>query len=592
MNKFLVLLMVLLGSLQGALQAHGTEEITLFKEDWVPSTEVIATYNGEPITEIDLYVWMVISQKDALMLPEWKTGRTNAPLSNFLELTIKDYLQAKALFPEASAFDSPQDSLLPREKAAHLLANWPASVSYAEELVRDSVEVSERDLQHAYRINLNRFETPEKISYAKLDVVFGENITVEEGKRRAEIIRNALVSGTPLQQVVEQYKDWLTIESRNKPFFEQQLPANLEPTVLDQLTGLLPGQVSPPVQRARSMRLVQLIARIPKDVLPYVQVREQLRTEVFPTFFKQQFERQIRALLDEGFPLNRVSSLRFMEPEMAMLRLREYELLTSEFLAFAEEFPFPNAPTDRKEKLRHTAREILRAEAMHQALKQQGLLEQSFYPIAVEQAHWWIARKRLLEAPVGEVSESELTQYISENRAMLFPFEDYTIWSFSARIPETFRGDSVQRAELMKSLSQQQGDMIVRARQLLEERVQIGSPAAYGLPDPVLARLIGASTEPTAFVFQNMGAYTLQEAVTQLGMEPGQLTIGQFTGPREINGEQVSYYVAEKRARPEPTALQLENAARAALNEEKKVGRVQKEIAESIRRGGLKLNWK
>lgn len=567
----------------------GKQSLPIFQDSWLPSaTTVIATFDGKQVTEQDLYLWQFISGGDPFIARDWREASINSTVRNKLEFAVEDYFKAKLLYPVASANLPEQEISV--DRAAHLLATWPAAISYAEFAVRDTVQISENDLRYAYAQNNERFLTPPTMTFLRYDVSVTDGITLSEARNRAATLRREIQAGKTPEQLFQSYGNWLTPETKLQPLYENVPTNTLDDAAYGLLEKLLPNQVSAPQQRQRSLRLYKLISKSPASQIPFENVREQLTRELFPTQYRQQFALHLVKNKNERYPLNRVSYLQFMEPSMPILRMGDYELSTAEFLAYVAEFPNPEAPKDRKQKLEYRGEEILQGEGLIQELEERGQLVSSYYPTAFSLAQELIASNRYLNSSSDDLTEAELDAYIAANRDSLAPPFDYTVWAFSASIPTTFTGSANELAQAQRSLYQTQSDLIVRARQLLDERASIGTSAAYALPESVMNRLLRTADQAQYLTFKNIGGFTPAEAELSLGLLPSQLVIGQFSGPRQLGNEMVSYYVAETRPRPAPAVAVLRELARKKVNEEKRLGVVLNRIAEGKRSGALDYN--
>lgn len=587
MNRLLLFAILLL--LHSTVYSFGKQSIPIFKDFWLPNSDVvIATFEGEAVSELDLYLWLILTERDPLLARDWREASNNSAVRARLHVAVEDYLQAKLLYPEANA-DQPQ-SVLPLERAAHLLATWPTAISYAEQLVRNGVEVSDNDVRYAYLQNSSRFITPELITYHQLDFSYGDGVSLEEARSRAATIREALLSGSTVEQLLADHEEWFSAETRLKPTYDQVSIETLEDASRAILEKLLPGQISPLQETLRYVRLLQLISKTPSSQLPLEQVQENLKAELFPVFYRQQFGLSIVENVKSRYPMDRSKYLQFMEPEMIMLKMGDFELTTAEFLQFVDEFPTPTNDDNREDYIGKRADETLQGEGMIQSLQEANLLSSGYYPRAKELAEMLVARKRFLSASLEQLTELEIEEYLAAHLEELAPPFDYTIWAFSATIPSTFVGSPGELAELQRSLYQEQSELIIRARQLLEERVSIGSAAAYALPEAVMNRLLRTATNSQYLTLKNIGGFTPEEAELNLGLLPEQLMIGQFSGPRQFGDEMVSYYVAETRGRPAPPKDQLWEMAKQKKSEEKRLGTVLAKISEAKSQGTLRYN--
>ncbi|MGF1572020.1 MAG: peptidylprolyl isomerase [Sumerlaeia bacterium] len=588
LTRLLLLTLILLFT--GNVYSLGKHSIPVFQDSWLPNaTTSIATFEGESITEEDLYLWLFLTNQDPFIARDWRQAAENSSLRARLEAAIEGFVEAKLLYPNASA-NQPQTPLS-LNQASHLLASWPAVISYAEQQVRGNVVISENDLLYAYKLNSDRFETPPTVSYNRIDVAIAGGISIQTANERATQVRNAVQTGQTPEQILQAYGDWITPDSKLQLTFQEIPTTTLDDATFAVLEKLFPGQVSPPTQRQRSFRLLQLISKTPAKQIPFEQVREQLQREIFPTLYRQQFGLFAVQNVRSRFPLNRVGYLKFMESEMAILRMNDFELSTEEFLAYVNEFPNPAAPNDREKKLAYSAEEILQGEGIIQELQSTGLLDSTYYPQAFTYAQWLVARNRFLNAPTDEITTDQLNEYVAANQEALAPAFDYTIWAFSASIPETFVGNATTRADLQRRVNQEQADLILRSRQLLEERASIGSEAAYAVPETVMNRLLRTASNAQYFSFKNLGGFTPSEAASDLGLSQNQLVIGQFSGPRQFGNELISYYIAETRPRQIPPMEKLRELAKKKITEEKRLGEVHNRIATAKRQGTLQLNF-
>lgn len=274
-----------------------------------PTGRIVARVNGRPLTDRDLVRQMIVQfpyarqhggripialqadiRRQALSQLEFDELMYQAAVRR--EMTIPPAKLNRAMHDFKKQFDSEaQFQTYLKQEQNGSMKELREKVRRAilidqifEAEVTDKARMSDAELRAFYKKNLNRFRKPESVSIQTISIGFPDNPTpaqkAEARKRAEDALRQARATkdyegfGLLAEKISED--EWRVMMGDHKSVHRGMMPAAVEKVVFT----MKPGQVSDPIEAENSFCIVRLNKHEDAHVVPFEEVRAQLKKDL------------------------------------------------------------------------------------------------------------------------------------------------------------------------------------------------------------------------------------------------------------------------------------------------------------------------
>lgn len=538
-------------------------KLAIFRDDWTPDPyKGLAVADGDLVDEQEVYLWLMIGGQDPLVVRDRQNPTAGASTARQVERAVYDLLETTIIsqMPEAAEYDPAIDP----KKAARILAAPAAYHAFAERRVRPAVQVMPADIALYYRENMAKYGEPETVVVRRLLVPYANpSIDAQQAAlvRAAELRAEAVRRGG-LQALLDENAA-LLVDAPGTTFAIRKERDDAPEEVERLAFSLAVSQIGPPLAQPGGALLLEVLDRKTPVAVPVEKVSREIHDVLFPPRYEQQFDVRMAELLRDSYARNRTDYFHLLEGNMEYLGVRDFSLTKDEFLALRPEFR--SVTTRRVPKLmRLAAEDILQG----QAVVQYGSAATSdFYLDALE-----LAERRILaefaQRHVRETlkpTEQEVREYLELHRDEVAPRYDRSVWLLSSA-PRGLKSMPIaERDAVQQAMVGHHRTIAAESSRLLRDRASVSGPAAYGLPELVVARVAKETAADIDFTLVAQGTFTAREAADGLDLDFEALRPGDFSSPRMLaDGTVAMYYVGEEIAREElPDAVLMELAGKA-----------------------------
>jgi hypothetical protein len=572
-----------------------------FVDSWRPDpTVVVATLDGQPIDEAELFAHLLIEQKDPMILKNWQTASARRAPAQHQALRDAILSRARIRLAAQKALDDEQPpSPEVIERGARMRAYPTATMLYADLIARPSVEIDAVDVAQAYESNPARFRKPDAFIVRELRVPInqpGTDTERLEARSRAQALHEAAMSGGGLTPLLQENPQLRILQD---PEATQRFEAGSSiapPLVFEQLSRMSEGQVSHPVPTSSAFSLFELV-RVERGQTTSVREAEaQLREELRQSTLKVRTDSLLEELIRERYPLVYRDVFPFAEDESTIIRIGEFDLKYAEMMAAYPDIPTEPLPTQEKYDVPEGVGDFLKdlrdGELLTQELERVRALDEPRYQAALRAGRDRVLAEiqRTRELAEQEPTDAEVLEWIELNRDRLAPASRQGVWQLSI-IPEGWADlpQESQRAlegEMRGVLS----DVIKTSELLLDERELISGPRVLRDPNAIVGRLLRNDPGRYRMELLLLGQKTEQEAQTDLGLELSELTVGEFSeiDPRR-DGVFAAVYVGGEVEQVVPLDEQLIEQARKEMLRERVIAPLEEELAQLESEGRLRM---
>jgi peptidyl-prolyl cis-trans isomerase SurA len=145
--------------------------------------------------------------------------------------------------------------------------------------VRSGVMVTESEIQRYYQSHQNRFLMPDEYRISQILILRKSRETDEEARERAASVSSALNQGADFAELALKHSDGPEATKGGNIGFVRQ--GELLPQIERAISGLEPGQVTPPIETGDGWHIIKLDEKRPQQFRPFAEVKSEIQTLVF-----------------------------------------------------------------------------------------------------------------------------------------------------------------------------------------------------------------------------------------------------------------------------------------------------------------------
>lgn len=442
---------------------------------------VLAVLNGQPITERDIFLFMLMARMPNPDLAEGWESPTWAPVREDRTEVLRQAVELYATSKLLSRF--PADT--PDFFVDYLATRWHLypvfSMVWTRSVIAPRIVVAPEDIVYHLRRNEGLYSLPDRFEFAWASIAARDSESRSAARQRLEALRGeAFGAGATLDELLAQsesadFRPTTTLQQINGAFVLARGSREIDPLLGDTLSRMHPGELSEVLQTREALHLLQLRAVLPQTLRPAEEVRPEAERFLRHQFRKLFYGLELVELADEFHPVNRVKLWDHIADETPMIVVRDSSVTKGQFKAmfpviFNRSSPPPNAAYIRDTADELAENELIARDVETRALDDDQLLRDA-KPIAEMTARAHRAYRRSL-AEYSQPDDETLLAWWKDRRGEIMPDVERHYLKFSASLNRTrFRvgdADSERReiAELHKALSgfQQEAQLILTAQ--------------------------------------------------------------------------------------------------------------------------------
>ena len=552
---------------------------------WEPDpSHVLATMDGEPVTELDLFLFLDMVGGDPLAIEGWVESARGGSLAaqSILAETIRDFATQRLAARSAPGSPNPTGF----DRMTRVFSHAGARLAFADFVRANEVVVDPIDVAYYYRQNQGQFSSPERaiITRARIPV---EGSSAAARERALQAREQALRDGG-LLTLLEREPGLRMTEPGREAIEVTTVSDTVHPYVRAEAFRLNIGAISEPVDVGSAMILVQVLDRVPAQVRPFEEVRGEIRELLAREFTEDQVTYQLKKKGKFLFPEARADFYPYMEDEFELVRVGDWVLTKGDFRYIYPQYP--DAPHEVDPQMAADLNPNREGEIMAQALQAEGRAGDARFQQARKLAREAAAAREALRAlrSAQLVTDDEIDFFLAGERDSIAPPTSTVLWrvTLEARARELTPERGAQAREQL--LNQLKAAIPIAERQLAE-RAALSGPSGLADPTRVLERLVGTSDTRRLSV-QAMGLYEEDIARREFSLRLAELPVGTFSTPRPSGAARVeAFYASQVVEAAAPTEEDLRVLAREHLVNR----RAQQPLREELRRleASGRLRW-
>jgi len=562
------LVAALLGLLVTSTAPSSAADYPFFKDNYRgdPDT-VLATFQGQPVSEQDLYLFLLLNHFPLPALakgwdsPRWAPvqDERRQELIRALEYTATVRLLGADELPNVS----PVIGLLAIRNAL-----YPAyALVWTDEVVAPKVEIYPEDIAFYIREHTQQFFVPERLQFYW--AFFPSPLKDPPERRRevreaAERIRQDLVNaGVSLVTVAADYPPTTTLVPTDLLYTAPVGSNYLDPLVETAIRDGLVRQISPVTESKDGFHLVELRGRLPPIPRPEEDIRQEARQRLFTEFLPEQFVHRLAQVRRVVHPVDRTSLWPFLAENTVLLDIGRTDVTKGNFRALFPDIA-ANEQTIDIDRIRAKSQEFIDGEVIAQDVEKHVLDSDSLLlrsRPAAEAIVGFDAWQRRIAREFQTPSDERIQSLWNEKRNVIFPPYSRHYYRLTATL--TPLADTVSPQEQGRRM----GELLSALQQFRTEAVEILSAYLTSSPpgEPLDSALIltrwqrhfGRSYQ---IAHEDLGFRVAQ----QPGPFPGPLfdvpplAVGEASTPRfEQPGVLALYFVVQERQRETPPPAEI-----------------------------------
>jgi hypothetical protein len=585
-------LALLLALLAGRLCA--LPDYPFIEETWRPDRGVVvATFDGEAITQEDVFLWQAIRGRDPMVARLASQSGVDARALRPLVEAVRDLAEARLLAREAIEAGAVEPWY--REKGSRVLAAPIAFMVFADLVVRPEVTVATDDLLHYYRTNRARFEVPAEVDAVRIRIPLPNPEDSEQRTAaliRADALRAEAIRGGGVTELLARYPD-LAVEQPVGA--TMRLVRGRGPewrNTMDEVFRMAVSQISTPLVHGDGVYLYEVLNRRPARARPFEEVREEIQARLARRFFRQQLEFHIQRVVEAALPINRVRHYALLEDEMELVLVGGFVLTKGEFATLFPDETANESGRRPSRPLTAATRLVVECEAVTQYLAANGFDSHRGYVRARELAGVLAAARKALklEREVPEPTPDDLRAFVQANRDELAPEWTSFLWKLTATPKEARDLGPTERAAIAARMQALLDDVVREAERLLEDRARINGPIVYVSPQFVVERVVRPDQGDFTVTFERAGDFTAAQARRTWSVDLESIAVGRFTPPLPRgDGTVVALYRADQAERAATDEAELLARARTAWRRDLAENPAREKLAELERQGRFRM---
>jgi hypothetical protein len=559
------------------------------------SSAVLATVGQRTISESDLYLFNLMTGRDALVAKGWQKAAESGDFVQLAKVRVELQNMITAQMLAASPGAKSPLAMAAGTKGARLLAGEVAKVVWMDESLANSVAIHEEDIAYEFRKNWREYALPETLRLRRLRIPVEEPVsagTVDAARDKARALAEQARLEGGLMQILDAHPEYVADQGSREVIIERG-ETRTDPQLQQALFALRVSQISDPIEAGNAIYVYELLERGEARIPSIAEVRGDITAQLNENYIPQVFAYRVAKAARKSRAINRGNMYRFLPEDVELLSVRNFNMTKGEF---AELFPRITGPEDapRVRAISAAVNHMLVGEIVTQELEKDRAANSTMYAQALKIADTWISAEQVRAKAIAEAdpTEEEVVAAIEENREKITPKGAKLLWKFALE-PRRTRGMSEGEKSTMRVVSAGVlADYTRQARQQLLEREQIAGKLILESPDPVIANLPPPPDESLKIDFKKLGAFEPAVALEDIGVDLSEYSPGEFTPIVErLDGGAVCYYIGGELPPRVLDEEELLAAARTWLIDRAADAPIEKRIEEMEESGSIRYSF-
>lgn len=524
--------------------------------DYRGTGDVLLEAPGYRITEADLFRYAVLTNMvDPESVKEWRELDT-AERQRAREALLA-YLRGSILAEKWVAEEQGSAAEASLSDTGTRIFSYPAAeLLWADQVVRQEIRIFPEDFVYYYKENPEEFGDPGTVRVRRLRVTFPAPMTLDARNRaRAEVeeLRAQALREGGLEPLLRERPE-LLVDPPGRTVAIQRGTSGLDPFLISEAFRLGEAQISEPIPTQLGYVLIEVVERQETSIAPIEEVKDEIEAELALQFLPQQFEYLSTKEVIRARPVNRGNLLQFLPDEVAIMRVRRFELSLGDFKRlFPEVIGDPEEPNELA--IMTTVAGAVVGETVLQDLERKGLLGDSFYQDALGEARMLYRSGQYVRKLRAELepTDDEVVEYFIANQETILPGAQKTVWRFQMEARQASQLSAAELESLRLLMNAYTADLTRQAERQMAERARVNPLTAYDDPAQVMRGLPQPGDRRVRTNFTNLGEFDESRTQRELALPHDDLRVGSFTRPVSMrDGSVVSYFVSAETVPPLP----------------------------------------
>lgn len=561
---------------------------------------VFATLDGVPITEQDLYLFLLLSRAPNPNLarrwdsPAWEPAREER--RSELSRAVRYMASVLLLGKDQESGASPYVEFL----SIRSLMYPVFTLVWTDEIVGPEVKIFPEDVAYYARRHRDQFYLPERLQFYWAQFPSPIQDPAEERREvreRAERIRQELIgSGASLSSVAADHPPTTTLPFDGLLFTMPVGSAEIDPLVESAVRNGQVRQIGPVVETRDGFNLVELRARLPPLAHPEEKIDQEARKHLYVELLPQQFDHRLEELRLAVHPVDRTSLWPFLGDDTVLLDIGRTDLTKEDFRSLYPEFGNAETKVDVR-ALRAKALDFINGEIVAQNVETHFLdtepLIRNARPMAgaiVGVGDWY----RNLVAEFTPPPPEELRSIWEKSGSLIYPPEERHYYRLAATLTTSDNAlPEQEQQQKIADLKEAMGQFGLEARDIMTAYRATASGKDAAIPSQsILTRWQQRFGRNYATKEKDLGfrAASPLNPFPSPELELPPVIVADMSTPRfEQPGELAMYFVVQVRARPTPSSKDIERLVTEYLRQRRAADEVERVFQSAVDDG--RFEW-
>jgi len=511
------------------------------------SSATLATVGQRSISESDLYLFNLMTGRDALVAKGWQKAAESGDFVQLAKVRVELQNMITAQMLAASPGARSPLAMSAGTKGARLVAGEVAKIVWMDESLANTVAIHEEDIAYEYRRNWREYALPETLRLRRLRIPIEEPVsagTIDAARDKARALAEQARLGGGLLPILDANPQYVADQGSREVIIERG-EVRTDPQLQQALFALRVSQISDPIEAGNAIYVYELMDRGEARIPSMEEVRGDITAQLHENYVPQVFAYRLAKASRKSRAINRGNMFQHLPEDVELLAVRDFNMTKGEF---AELFPRITGPVDapRVRVISEAVNHMLVGEIVTQELEKDRAANSTMYAQALRLADTWISAEQVRAKAIADAdpTEQEVKAAIEEYRESITPKPAKILWKFAVE-PRRTRGMSEGEKSTIRVVSAGVlTDYARQAAQQLREREQIAGKLILESPDPVIANLPPPPDESLKVDFEKLGSFEPAQALEDIGVDLSQFSPGEFTPVVErLDGGAVCYYI-------------------------------------------------
>ncbi len=306
----------------------------------VERSRTLAKYNGGEIDEKNLFLYLVLTQKNKPYLYKEFLETKDEELKAADNKALKEYIEDIVYMRLLVEGSNEAQGELKKEKAKHLRLQVHPFYDYiwVHHYLKSQVNVLDEDIKLYYQQYMSEFIHPEKVKIRTIFLNAPSDLSMPERKKvrdRLEAIRHDIMMGERFEEMAQKHSEAKNAPDGGllQPFSRGTFYSDFESTAF----ALDPGEISTVQDSKDGFYIIQCLEKISEKEMSFEEAIPVIRKKLEEYQLKLRHQRELQKITDKYSVRIDTSNFEVRPDDLAVVKVKEFHVTKAEMLTFYPE---------------------------------------------------------------------------------------------------------------------------------------------------------------------------------------------------------------------------------------------------------------